>query len=463
MCVRGIWIAILACAALGAACGGGSEQDPCEGWTCSGHGECRVEGGEPVCVCEQGYRATSDGQGCILDVVDPCAGISCSGHGRCRVDEQDRAYCECEGGYFPSSDGLDCIENSCTGDCGVMGCCGDHCCQLVPSNSELGELPASGPSKNASGSFDTVEDCQAGSMLGDCSLHERTGAPDVCVCLVGDLQVASLRVMGEALLAVLAATSITVNGSLDISAQGHESGPGTDLQTEAKDSYYGGRGGTCGTRGGSSGVEVRCTPEIVPFVGGQSGQPGCGDREGGGGAGGLQLSAGSRISVSGSILANGGGGQGGQSDSEGTCLGGGGGGSGGAVLLEAGEVDLGGAIWANGGGGGGGGNNNGASGGDGQNASASSSPAAGGAGRDGAGCAFFGNIEGGDGGQGAVGDVAGEDGQAYDSNQCPPEPPFVGGGGGGGGSGRVRINTRTGCNCTGSITPPPQEGQIRVR
>jgi hypothetical protein len=38
----------------------------CEGITCSGHGDCVVEGDKPVCACHEGYVVNQDGLDCLL-------------------------------------------------------------------------------------------------------------------------------------------------------------------------------------------------------------------------------------------------------------------------------------------------------------------------------------------------------------------------------------------------------------
>jgi hypothetical protein len=339
------------------------------------------------------------------------------------VDVDDQPYCECDANYWPADTGLECIDkDSCTGPCGDIGCCGTRCCRALPSNSEhFGEIQQTGGSKSASGGFNTEDDCAAGSKLGDCETVDISGQTGVCVCRVNSLTISSLTVTGPRLLAILAWDSVSISGTLDISGRS-EPGPGAESQTPAN-SWLGGGGGTLGTLGGGA-QALRGDPRLVPLVGGQSGQDGCGDRFGGGGAGAIQITAGESITVSGTILALGGGGLGGAAgERPDKCSGGGGGGSGGAVLLASKSVTVSGAIWAHGGSGGGGGNSQGASGGDGQDATASMTPAAGGAGRDGASCALYGAIFGGDGGDGAVGSNPGEAGEAPDENECLSPSP----------------------------------------
>ncbi len=455
-------------------CGGGSggSEDLCKDVDCSGHGECGVVAEQPLCDCEDGYLVSSDGTRCVPGVEDPCREYDCSNFGRCRVDADDNPYCECNSGYFPTGDGLDCIANTCSEDCGLRNCCGDHCCEPVASNvSEFGDLPASGSSKTASGSFDTENDCSAGSALGDCELLSLVYSPDVCVCRVGDLKITgTLKVTGEPALAILAATTILVEGTIDLSASMEHAGPGAEAQSLPASYRLGGMGGTFGSLGGNAplGSALRGTKELVPLLGGENGQDSCGDRLGGGAGGGIQLSARVSVTVTGAIHANGGGGQGGLGapDVGDSCVGAAGGGSGGGILIEAPQVTISGAIYAHGGGGGGGGNSTGGAGAAGSDASATGTPALGGGGRaDGIGCPEDHTLDGGDGGEGSVGDSPGGSGQGTDRILCFEEENshFVGGGGGGGASGRVRVMTwgASSCTCTGTFSPSATQGVLK--
>ncbi|HSA24339.1 MAG TPA: hypothetical protein P5076_22950, partial [Myxococcota bacterium] len=195
----------LALACLAAACGGGGNgQDACAEVTCSGHGACSVEAGQASCTCDAGYVPSQDGLGCELANQTACTGETCSGHGRCRLDADEQPYCECAAGYSPAPTGLECVPDNCPGDCGAYGCCGDACCQLVPTNAAvLGGFQATGLTRSASGEFDTGTQCSAGSSLGDCQVVVQAGGPGVCVCRLDELTVpASLRVTGPNALAV---------------------------------------------------------------------------------------------------------------------------------------------------------------------------------------------------------------------------------------------------------------------
>ncbi len=130
--------------------------NPCNGITCSDHGECKEVDNVANCECVDGYHA--DGLNCIedtdlcenvvcdnwlecnssngkcelkdgmcrveedcigdktcdenhncVDPINPCDGVTCNSHGVCEnVDEI--AICNCEAGYH--ADGLKCVESS---------------------------------------------------------------------------------------------------------------------------------------------------------------------------------------------------------------------------------------------------------------------------------------------------------------------------------------------------------------
>jgi hypothetical protein len=156
-------VTILAClACFTFACTEEQEPDPCNGVTCSGHGECvNLNGkpfcqceppykpsasgkecklacenvicsahgicaefeGQPQCICESGYLVTADGKSCVID-GDPCSGINCCGKGTCKVDGQGEPYCECTGGTTPHEKNPLC----CTSPCEVVDECSGRMC-----------------------------------------------------------------------------------------------------------------------------------------------------------------------------------------------------------------------------------------------------------------------------------------------------------------------------------------------
>ncbi len=101
--------------------GGGGDVPPgCVGVDCDGHGRCATLGGNPVCLCDEGYHRV-DMTGCAPD--DPCIGVDCDGHGTCSV-RGGSAYCDCEEGYRTA--GPHCVSEAdpCDGiDCSGHGVC----------------------------------------------------------------------------------------------------------------------------------------------------------------------------------------------------------------------------------------------------------------------------------------------------------------------------------------------------
>jgi hypothetical protein len=193
-----------------------------------------------------------------------------------------------------------------------------------------------------------------------------------------------LAVVGTRALVVLASGEISIEGVLEVSADGSTGGPG-GFGGGARDTVGygpggGGGGGKSGTDSAGGGGGGNGVPGGAGGIGGGAGAaaagPGTADRTlrplyggsgggggaaagdpGGGGGGAVQLSAAVRVqvTVSGSIRALGGGGGRGTAPTLSDFGAGAGGGSGGSVLLEAPDVTVTGSIAMGGGGGGGGG------------------------------------------------------------------------------------------------------------
>jgi hypothetical protein len=71
----------------------GATGSPCDGVTCSGHGDCAVVGADAVCDCATGYHA--EGLACVADLPpDPCDTTVCGANAEC-----DQGVCVCLGGY----------------------------------------------------------------------------------------------------------------------------------------------------------------------------------------------------------------------------------------------------------------------------------------------------------------------------------------------------------------------------
>ena len=307
----------------------------------------------------------------------------------------------------------------------------------------------------------------------------QTSGPSIRVFVGRSFTVGSVRVRGSLPLALVARTTITVRGVLDVSADGPSAGPGGSIcspgaggapgsglyqRTPANNSggygmyvwtQNGGGGGGFGTSGGGGGTSTTTfadgapgpangTVTMVPLRGGCAGHAAIESYRGAGG-GAVQLVANEEVHLvnaggnRGIIDAGGGGGHAGTlgllNDMDTSPVYGvAGGGSGGGILIEAGKITLDDetAILAGGGGGGGYGactpEPNGAD-------ATPSAPASGGA------CAGAVRpaASGGAGGTTGAGDIGG------DSNAG-----LGGAGGGGGGLGRIRMNTRDGSVMTGA-------------
>jgi hypothetical protein len=219
--------------------------------------------------------------------------------------------------------------------------------------------------------------------------------------------------------------------------------------------FYGGGGAAGGGAGGAGGNGGRgnighgnpvatVAPARVLVGGCPGGRGGDGIGGGGGGTGGngggaIYLIAGDSIAIAGKINASGAGGGAGTAgvDSSG---GGGGGGAGGMIGLEALRLTVAGSLYANGGGGGGGGGGSPTDRGQpGTDPTTATAVAPGGSG---------GNGGGGNGGNGSVAAQPGTAGQASTNfNE-------TGGGGGGGGGGAIRVFGVPASQVTGAVSPP---------
>ncbi|HEY5946261.1 MAG TPA: hypothetical protein VIV40_12250 [Kofleriaceae bacterium] len=275
-----------------------------------------------------------------------------------------------------------------------------------------------------------------------------TGGTENAYCVIAATTISispnrRLRAIGARPLVVLATTSITIDGTIDVSA-GAASNPSACVPPTAATGSQGGAGGSYRGRGGAGGGKVSGVgPASAPattaiaFRGGCDGGSGAGGGGGGGGnGGGAMYLAAPAITINGTLNAAGTGGGAGISAS-----GGGGGGAGGFIGLDAPAVSVasGARIFANGGGGGEGAtpNHSGNSG----STAGSTSAASGGSGNA---------KHGGDGGAGSAGtSLNGVDGSAGGS--CGRNASS--GGGGGGGAGTIYVFPAQ--TLGGSISPPP--------
>ena len=201
------------------------------------------------------------------------------------------------------------------------------------------------------------------------------GGPELAILEVGDLTITgTLRVVGGRPLVIVAKTTISV-AQIDASANQQmpggggyppRMGPGAGGDGAASgnaDSGGGGGGyGTAGGAGQASGAAAAGTAgaaygtaELAQLEGGSGGgapHPACNDQPAGAGGGAIQLYAGTSITITGLVRANGGGGLGGN-DCFGVGSSGAGGGAGGAIYLQTPMLLGAGLLLAQGGGGGG--------------------------------------------------------------------------------------------------------------
>ena len=288
-----------------------------------------------------------------------------------------------------------------------------------------------------SGNFDValggtfLVDTRQGSAI--CAKHD--GDQSWCVIAAETMTIGgTLRGRGPNPLVLVASTSITVTGSVDVSSDiigGAGSDPSACPGALGGGAMNGGgAGGTLGGvggRGGAGGLGGGGgTPapllSITTFRGGCHGGNGANTGPGGIGGGAVFAIAGASIVVAGAIDASGNGARGGRGSAT-VPGGGGGGGSGGMIGLDAPQITVTGSVFANGGAGGEGGGQP-SDGEPGEKPQLALTPARGG---------MTGTIPGGDGGDGAAG--AGLSGMNAKSGMMS----IGGGGGGGGGAGIIHV------------------------
>jgi hypothetical protein len=397
-----------------------------------------------------------------------------------------------------------CTETTCTADvlsvCGTdnmvertqqchLGCFDQTRCNLItPSNGLTSSVDQAATQSDITLPDGTNINTDTGVVTGlqgtiavATSTVTQTGGPSIRVLVAKSFTLGNLRVSGSLPLAIVADTKITVQGVVDISADGATAGPGGSIcdpgaggapgsgffsrvpanNTGGYPQYLwnvnGGGGGGFGTSGGMGGTSedqfvdgaagpANGTDTMIPLRGGCAGYADSNANRGAG-AGAIQLVANGEVHFvnagggRGAIDAGGGGGGAGALGRQETtdtnpvfCAAGGG--SGGGILIEAGKVTLDDATGLFAGGGGGGGYGACAvspRGADATPGGTATGGACGGATRPA-----------GNGGAGAT-TGAGEIGG--DSNASAG-----GAGAGGGGLGRIRINTRDAAVMTGAGT-----------
>jgi hypothetical protein len=431
--------------------------------------------------------------GAFLRCKDTNTAVFCNAGGNGEVEQHCNASCDAAHGICRQ-----CTAATCSGD-SLVGCdpngqplepvtcpagCDSSvtpalCWTLQPSN-----LAAGACDRGSLGDHDFAADVQIDTSACLASLGvpaTQAGGPDLCIFRFRNVTLeggVTVRFVGTRVPVILATDSMTVAGSLDVSAQGETGGPGTDRTgvlgghggsgTASGDN--GGGGGGFGATGGAGGTGTASptkpaggaafgaeslSPLVAGGYGGFGGYP-CIDacilkQAGGGGGGAVQIVSCGALTIAPTAVINagGGGGAGGTTPLINNPPGGGdGGGAGGAILIEAQAVNVpaGASLLANGGGGGGGAGitatSTAGAGQPGDDAVLGTTPASGGA---------AGGDSGGGGGAGGA-----LDGNARDGSDGS------GAGGGGGAVGRIRINVRSDKQATisGTVSPKASTGTI---
>jgi hypothetical protein len=286
-------------------------------------------------------------------------------------------------------------------------------------------------------------------------MQNRQGA--LCVIAATDLTLeasGSITAHGSRPLVLVAMGTMTIAGTVDVSSHGAVVGAGGNYgceyvpgqsQAAGSNTSGGGAGGSFGGRGGASGAPGNGGAQLAPAPidpttltlvrGGCKGSSGGYDvnadiAPGGDSGGAVYLMAGTSLTISGKVVANGVGGAGGKPAIASCFPGGGGGGSGGLIMLDAPTSSISGLLMANGGGGGAGGSDQAAAGTNGTDPDPTK-PA----------IAASGGIPTGDltGGYGGAGSTLMPPLQGGPGSEDQTAGTGGGGGGGGGGQGVIRI------------------------
>ena len=296
--------------------------------------------------CNLGCRPST---GCVTQVTECTPGVV-------RCGERVLERCNAAGEFEAEACAVSCIDAP-----------SPHCAYLEPQYlPDVCDVPATEAHLDL-GSVSTDDDtlCNGGIV------HQTDMAPDICVVRYKTITVPAggteAKVTGSRVLALVGDESVSIGGTLDLSADATVSGPGAGTFISGGGAFNvgggGGGGSTPGAPGGSSsgtggaangGVPFQPSPLLVLRGGAHppdvTGGPLLIFAEMGGGAGGSVTAIACRgsLRVSGLIDAGGGGGHKGDTLSNF----GAGGGSGGFIALQGLDVTVTGRVYANGGWGG---------------------------------------------------------------------------------------------------------------
>jgi hypothetical protein len=413
-----------------------------------------IEGEPNTCIsvtCKPGDLGACDGSDALVcnaagssyDLNECLTGCAESVVGGCNGCTPNSAQCNGSALERCGSDGTQLPSETCGGDCIADGT--PHCEQLEPVYlGNVCDTPATGAARtfNDPEMFDVDNDANCSATI------PQAGGPTICVVRAPTIDITTTAVLsvissanqaggsnGRAI-AFVADDSLTVDGTLDASANLFANGPGGGF-TISGAAHIGGVGGggagfhTAGGNGNGTtngGVAEQDPARSPVIVGGPAAASG-----GGGGGAVLLVACRGTVSVTGTVSLGGGGGLGGGA-SHLVPYGGQGGGAGGYLVVQGLRVGVTGNVFANGGAGASGGSLTAIKfGSAGQTGQASTTAALGGASVDTSGV----------GGNGGVGTTAPGNGLGGASN--------TGDGGGGGSVGFLQTYTPTGVDAT--VTP----------
>lgn len=289
-----------------------------------------------------------------------CVGLACPSLGEQRCAGGTVEVCSDSGSWATAA--------TCGGECVTDGAATAHCQHVEPTIAVLAtacDTPATTGPVVFPGVRD-IDTADAGTCTGGVFLQDH--GPALCLVRARSFTVAGsavVRVRGPRALALVADHEISVEGTIDASAEGDVDGPGGGGVTRTSglpaQPLLGGSGAGFQTKGGDGGAHEGSAPQAggsalpepvsaTVLVGGfRAG----GANVGGGGGGALALIAcAGSVSVSGTLDAAGGGGAG---VIAGMPTAGSGGGAGGMLLLQGLSITVAaGGLFANGGSGGGG-------------------------------------------------------------------------------------------------------------
>jgi EGF domain-containing protein len=154
------WMALILVASIVGCASSSNPVASCEGVTCGGHGQCELQDGLAICVCETGYIGDRchlcdsayhfDGiDACVQDEICPAVDI-CGDHGTC-ADTGGVVACTCDTGYE-----------------------GELCDQCAFAYIE-----------NAAGECVLAENCPGADICGDHGTCDDSSGVVVCVCETG--------------------------------------------------------------------------------------------------------------------------------------------------------------------------------------------------------------------------------------------------------------------------------------